>query len=300
MTSLMLMLMMQYVISTKAGLVNHVQGDANVKATKMVEAGSPIKTGPGGLAEILLNPGSYLRLGENSSAVLDGVELTNIAVRITSGTAVIEAVGFDKQAPLKVTSGNLKTEIIKDGVYMFSDDKVTIVEGKLQAADNKIVFTKGWQVSNEAGYRAIRAPKGNASALESWSRNRSELIAMANLNISKTLRQAPMMGTLIDCWLWVPSFGAFTFMPGYHFRSPYGYRYESFGDVYYRGGNGTNVAGESGNGGNRSGGNIGGGGGFSGGGGGGVPVESRPIAPHINTNSDTPMRPGRPPGGGSQ
>src|ERR1700740_462941 len=117
MTSLMFIVMMQFVVSTKAGLVNHVQGPANVKATTTVPPGTPIETGPAGAVEILLNPGSYLRLGENSQAVLDRVELEDISLNIAHGSAVIEANGFDKKTPLKVAAGKLKVEIIDDGIY---------------------------------------------------------------------------------------------------------------------------------------------------------------------------------------
>src|SRR5437016_5831905 len=147
MTSLMFMLMMQFVVSKKAGLVNYVQGSANVKATATVPAGTPIETGAAGAVEILLNPGSFLRLGENSAAVLEQVELTDISIRITRGSAVIEANGFDKKAPLKVTNGNLKMEIIDDGVYSFSDGKVQVVNGKIRNAETGSVYKKGYQIS---------------------------------------------------------------------------------------------------------------------------------------------------------
>src|SRR5437773_7408304 len=129
MITLAFVLMMQFVVSTKAGLVNYVQGSANIKATTSVPAGAPIETGPGGIVEILLNPGSYLRLGENSGAVIDQAELTNMALRITHGSAVIEANGFEKKSPLRVTAGNRKMDIISDGVYRISDGKVAVVDG---------------------------------------------------------------------------------------------------------------------------------------------------------------------------
>src|SRR5688572_6048756 len=112
MTTLLLALMMQYVISTKAGLVNYVQGPTNVKVTQSVPMGVPIRTGSEGFAEILLNPGSFLRLGQNSEAVLQGIQLVNVSVRLNSGTAVVEAVGFDEDAPLEVVNGDLKVKII--------------------------------------------------------------------------------------------------------------------------------------------------------------------------------------------
>src|SRR5438128_5534201 len=107
MTTLMFMLMMQlpttsFLVSTKAGLVNYVQGSATVKPATSVPAGKVIGTGPGGAVEILLNPGSYLRMGENSQVVLDRVELYDIAVNILRGSMVIASNGFDKELPLKV------------------------------------------------------------------------------------------------------------------------------------------------------------------------------------------------------
>ena len=50
-------LLVQYVVSVKAGLVNHVQGTANVAAMQTVSAGRPIRTGSDGYVEILLAAG---------------------------------------------------------------------------------------------------------------------------------------------------------------------------------------------------------------------------------------------------
>ena len=293
MTSLVFMLMMQYVISTKAGLVNHVQGDVNVKAAQSVEVGTPIKTESGAFAEILLSPGSYLRLGENSEAVLDTVELTNIAVRLVSGTAVIEAVGFDKEWPLRVTTGNFAAEIVKDGIYKFEAGKVTIVEGKLQdATDRKLAFGKGWQLSKDKSLRAVKAPKAVATPVELWSRQRSELIASANVNVANSLRRSPNINavwTFSNAWLWVPGLGSYIFMPGYGFRSPYGYRYRTVVDDP----SGSSAA--AGGGPYEP--NRGGGGGSSGSSGGGssvgssgasTPIESRPVQSQIGVDRPAP------------
>jgi hypothetical protein len=270
MTSLMFILMMQFVVSTKAGLVNYVQGSANVKATTTVPAGSPIETGAAGAVEILLNPGSYLRLGENSRAVLEQVELAEISMRITRGSAVIEANGFDRKTPLKVTSGNLKMEIIDDGIYSFSDGKVLVVNGKIRNADTRIVYKKGYQISDDAGYLGAKV-KTIPTPLEAWSRKRSELIAAANVNVVNSLRKNPNipLNSFLDVWMWAPAFGAFVFMPGYSYRSPYGYSYQSVG--YY--GPGQQAGGFSNpaqaNAPGNSGGAFGNGGGASAGGGGG-------------------------------
>ncbi|HYR84645.1 MAG TPA: FecR domain-containing protein [Terriglobia bacterium] len=288
MATLMFVLMMQFVVSTRAGLVNYVQGDVNVKAMQSMQAGTAVRTGRDGLAEVLLNPGSFLRLDRDSEVVLEGIELTDIAVRVVSGTAVIEAVDFSKDMPLKVTTGNLAIEIIKDGIYKFSDRKVTIIEGKLQAADNKIAFTKGWELSRDQTYRAMKVAKGTATPLENWSRSRSELIARANVNVANTLRRSPPVLSgygWTNAWMFIPGFGAYIFMPGYHYRSPYGYEYLTFVPES-RGGGGSGY--ESAGGG--SGGSVGNSGGGSGGGSSApsVPIQSRPIGPQIGTDRPSP------------
>src|SRR5215470_9301992 len=121
----------QFIVSTKAGVVNYVQGASTVKAATTAPAGKEIATGPGGAVELLLNPGSYLRMGENTRVVLDKVELYDIAVHILGGSAIIESNGFTKELPLAVTTGNMKMEIIKDGIYLFADGKVIVVDGKI-------------------------------------------------------------------------------------------------------------------------------------------------------------------------
>ena len=229
----------QFLVSTKAGLVNYVQGSANVKAATSVPPGAPIATGPNGLVEVLLNPGSYLRLGENSQAILERVELTEIAVRIVQGSAVIEANGVDKDLPLKVTSGNLKMDIIKDGIYLFSDGKVVVVDGKVRDGSNGLIYGKGYMISDDQGYRAQKV-KTFTTSLETWSQKRDELISQANMNIANSLRQRSdlPLSSFLDVWLWYPAIGSFVYMPGGRYRSPYGYRYYTVGDVYYGGGGG--------------------------------------------------------------
>src|SRR5262245_20966787 len=106
MTSMILALMMQvattqFLVSTKAGLVNYVQGASTVKVATTIPQGQIFATGPGGAVEILLNPGSYLRMGENTRVVFDQVDLYNIVVRILDGSMVIEANGFDKDLDRK-------------------------------------------------------------------------------------------------------------------------------------------------------------------------------------------------------
>jgi hypothetical protein len=221
----------QFVISTKAGLVNLVQGEANVKPRQQLRVGEPVRTGDGSAAEILLNPGSYLRVGADSEVVLDKVELVSVAVRIVSGSAIIEAAGFEEGAPLTVRLGELEAKIIADGIYKFENGKITILDGKLQLAGDKNTYKKGWQVSTAGPAKII---KKIPTDLEVWSRRRSELLASANTSVASTLRSTSpsLASSLYDVWLWVPGFGGYTFMPGFRYQNPYGFAYRTVTEIY--------------------------------------------------------------------
>src|SRR5437763_1490064 len=132
MTNLTFLLMMQLVVSTKAGLVNHVQGATNVTRMQQVQAGAPISTGPNGYAEVLLTPGAFLRLDENSEVTLESVDLANVVVHILRGAAVVEAIDINKEYPIHVTTGDLLAEVFQEGIFRFANGAATVIQGKLR------------------------------------------------------------------------------------------------------------------------------------------------------------------------
>ena len=229
MTSLMFMLMLQYVVSTKAGMVNHVQGKASVKPTESVAAGVPIVTGPDGYAEILLNPGSFLRLGENSQGLFEDVDLAHIVVRAISGAAIIEVTEIDEEFPITVVSGELTVQIVQSGLYRFEDGRASIISGKLQTADSKIAYKKGWSISSPAGgIRAVKIAQNTPTALDVWSKARSSVIAAANGEMVKTCDDKRFPVQTRSAWIFVPQIGVWTFVPLGRRDSPYGFRYRFY------------------------------------------------------------------------
>jgi hypothetical protein len=195
-------LMMQFIISAKAGLVNAVEGTSNVHLSQQVAAGAPIQTGPAGRVEVLLNPGTYLRLDENSEAVLDSVELTDIQLHIVSGSAIIDCTAVEKDAPIRVTDGSDTLVISKPGTYRFPEDATP------------------------------------AAGLEEWNRERSDEIAAVAARSAATNQATnnPAFvpstgGTLYPGGSWpyaLPlaagsAFGPFAFFNSYGYGGGYGY-----------------------------------------------------------------------------
>ena len=272
-SALLALALMQFVVSVKAGLVNHVQGTATVTEMDMVQPGQPIRTARDGYAEVLLTPGSFLRIGENSAVVLDGVELQSVSLRVVEGPAVIEVIDIDKDYPIRVTTGQLSMDIVAPGIYRFSDGVATVLDGKLQTADSQFSYKKGWQVFFQDNYRARKTGQLRATSLDVYSQGRSLTIAAANATLASQINPASAMNSY---WLYAPVTGFYTFIPLHNYRSPYGYRYYSPARrVIYRGDSGSSSGGYSGgstNTGstNNTGGNSGGDSG--GGGGGGAPA----------------------------
>lgn len=265
---MMAMLLMQYVVSVKAGLVNHVQGTANVAEMEMARAQRPIRTGTDGYAEILLSPGSFLRLGENSEAVINDADLSHVVVTITRGPAVIEVIEVSKTAPLTVTIGNLTTKIVSDGIYRFADGGATVIQGKLQTEDGKLTYEKGWQVFFQDNYRARKASKIPVNGLDVYSEARSAVNARINMSLAASM-QGPIDSGIYDLWLYSAQHDAYTFFPRWGFRSPYGHKYYGVneGRVVRQGGNYSNNN--------------------SSGGGGSSPAISNPAPPRDTSNNDS-------------
>jgi len=218
-------LLVQYVISVKAGLVNDVQGTANVAFMETVRAGHPIRTGRNGHVEILLRPGSFLRLGEDSEAILDNADLDNVKVTIVRGPALVEAAEINKNHPITITSGKLTAKIRNTGIYRFENGVATVLQGKLQTGDTNLTYEKGWQVFYQDNYRARKTTRILETSLDSYSQSRSSLIAEANLSMVSNPRFIQTGYSDFDVWLFCPDQHLYTYMPRSNFRSPYGNRY---------------------------------------------------------------------------
>src|SRR5437764_1497448 len=90
----------RYVVSARAGVVNFVTGQASVSRAggaqasllrqDTIEVGDIASTGEGAYAEVLLDPGSYLRLAPNSRFKFASTSLENTSVELLAGSAIFE------------------------------------------------------------------------------------------------------------------------------------------------------------------------------------------------------------------
>ena len=252
----------RFVISAKAGGINAVSGRTGVQPQggtgweqltikDNLEAGDLVKTGIDGRVEMLLNPGAYLRVGENSEFELTNNSLDNLEVRLIKGTAIVEATGTDNtELMINITTPHTKMAIVRRGLYRVNvvpgdATELIVRKGRVLLSDSQ-TKVKGGRKLIFSGHTFSMAKLEKADKekdpLDSWSRDRAETVAKANQRIvHRDLNLA--LASFMDRWssgfssgssgVWVfnPRFQCYTFLPFYYgwgsWGSPYGGSYSN-------------------------------------------------------------------------
>ncbi len=244
----------QYVISAKAGKVNHASGKVTVRRRGSTDwrdelnSGDVVKTGADGRLEMLLNPGSYVRLAENSELELTDMSLDNLRLKLVSGSAIIEATGTDGTRLLaRFSTPQTEVAIDRNGLYRLnvlpgSATEVIVRKGRVFLDSNLKKVSGGKKVvvsSNGSGGTAIvNFDKKAQDEFDGWSRQRAEALVAANRRLTNQTRAtalasfrrggsfgygyAPYFGLWVFDW----SLRGYTFLPFYdRWSSPYGFGY---------------------------------------------------------------------------
>lgn len=253
----------QNAISTRAGLVNVADGEVFLagkavqpKPSEIVQisAGSLLSTGEG-RAEILLTPGSFLRMPDQSAFTLDRTNLEDVCLTLTEGTILIEVAELLEGNSITVRLKDAEARLAKTGLYRFTADPlgIRVYEGeavvKTPAGEQKL--KKSRQLTASAnGWEIGKFDTDETDGLHRWSRRRSEYVAMANRSSARTASSfAGAWGGRSSGWLYNPFFGTMTFIPMYATAgSPFGFSYYTPFTVYrayqpvYGGGGGSGAS----------------------------------------------------------
>lgn len=258
----------RFVISAKAGGINAVTGRTGVHGQGSseweqltikdnLEAGDVVKTGIDGRVEMLLNPGSYMRVAENSEFELTNNSLENLEVRLIRGTAIVEATGADDtELMINITTPHAKMAIVRRGLYRVNvvpgdATELIVRKGRVLLSDSRIKIKGGKKlVFSGAAYSIAKVEKAdkNGDGFDAWSKERADMVAQANRRITR--RDLGLLlasfndpwsrgfsGRSYGMWFFHPRFGCYTFLPFYlGWGSPYGGNYSTpfYGGYYYR------------------------------------------------------------------
>ena len=250
----------KYVISAKAGGVNSVDGRVTftragksqlLTAQDDLTAGDQVTTGAASQVEVLLNPGSYLRVGENSSFELADNALENLRVRLTKGSAIVEATGLDNtELHINIVTERARILIVRRGVYRINaaadSTELLVRKGRATVNDNSSNIVKG---GNEVVFRggsfvATKLGKKQQDQFDEWSKARANTLAKANERLSaRGLNTYLSSFNYFDWafsaanpygfWAFSPFSRCFTFLPFYYgWSSPYGHQYGLYYALY--------------------------------------------------------------------
>lgn len=239
-----------YVISAKAGGVNYVEGTVTILRksgksgyllkTDTLEIGDKVSTGANGKAEILLNPGSYIRLAGNSEFEFITTSLDDLKLKLARGSAMLEVFADDDFRVIVNTPG-AQFYAVKSGVYrvdVMSDGtaKIEVWDGKAKIGDMNASIVKSGREALVNGNEVAVAKfdRDEKDALEMWSKSRAKELAKINSRLERNaLRNTLVNGYQSNSWnlynsfgLWIAdaSYSGYCFLPfGYGWYSPYGY-----------------------------------------------------------------------------
>ena len=192
------------------GAVNFIEGQVAIEGKAILPgslegvaagAGQTLSTEQG-KAELLLTPGAFLRLGEQSAVKMTSLAAADTRVELVRGTAILEVVQ-PAAGRLDVLNGDARITVGRPGIYEFHAGQPAAI----------IRFS-----------RAATA----ADALYAWSRQRAEADARASIDTAQALVGTDPANFRGPGWYWNPFYGEWGFLPAtYTMTGPFGEQYFS-------------------------------------------------------------------------
>jgi len=238
----------KFVISAKAGGVNAVIGDVTVERSggrmgrlfkgDEIQVGERVVTGADGKAEILMNPGSYVRLGANTSFEFESTDLEDIRIKMHSGSAIFEVFGAE-DFRVALSAGKSNFSLIDTGVYRVDvgsngNAALSVWRGKAQAgSDNTASSGKRIEALGDA-YTVAKFDRDEKDELTLWSRDRAKELTKLSASLKRDTLRDPLINSFrggrwnlydsFGLWVYNPFFRSYCFLPfGYGWYSPYGH-----------------------------------------------------------------------------
>ncbi len=177
----------QRVISAKSGLVFFVQGRVSAEDGplssgehyRQLKNGESLST-QRGRAEVLLNPGIVLRLGDMSRLHMDDIKLTDACVSLESGSAVITVNYILKVDRIRLISGGSVIVMKQPGVYRLdgTQGRLRVFSGRAEVRRDdgsaaSVIVKRGQAVNLDDGLEIAKFNVKDTDGLQRWASARS-------------------------------------------------------------------------------------------------------------------------------
>jgi hypothetical protein len=241
----------------RPGTVNYLEGEASIGAQALnanavgtvdLDAQQTLTTGTGKV-EVLLTPGIFLRLADQSAVTMIAPDLENTEVRVDRGRAMVEVTDIHKENHIQIDEGGARVVLDKTGLYDFDANTgaVRVFDGEamVSTVGKPVKVKKEHAVTVSAG-AALSASSFDTRQYEDdlfrWSALRSGYLSEAAADEARVyVNGGP--GWIGPGWYWDPAFADYTFIPGDGLLySPFGWGFYSpyslYRSPYYYGWNG--------------------------------------------------------------
>ena len=224
----------------RPGSLNYIEGQVSIEGRSLgAQAIGSTELAPGqsletqvGKAELLLTPGVFFRLGDNSSAMMISPSLTDTEMRLDQGEASVEVAELHGENNIVIAEDGAKVRLSKTGLYGFDADRevVRVYQGQADVEVNgqHIDVKNQRQLALNAGgsMKPEKFDKEQAQDdLYRWSSLRSSYLAEANVDRAQVYEMGNWYG---PGWDWDPYYDCYTYIPGNGiFYSPFGWGFYS-------------------------------------------------------------------------
>jgi hypothetical protein len=230
------------------GSVNYVEGEASIDGEPLSSSSvgssqlgpNNLLTTQSGKVEILLTPGVFLRVAENSAVKMIRPELATTEVEVDKGRAMVEGTDIRKENDIRIDLNGTNTKILKNGLYEFDadEDSIRVFKGKVEVRDGgqKVDLGQGKEIVLNTGGK-LKAEDFDARKYQDddfyrWSGLRSGYLAEASVDEARRYVDGGP-GWYGPGWYWDPWFASYTFIPGGGILySPFGWGFYSPFEVY--------------------------------------------------------------------
>lgn len=189
----------QLVVSVHSGVVHFSEGSVFIDNSPLeqkfgtfpnIKEGSTIRTEEG-RAEILLTPGVFLRIDENSSVRMISNSIKNTRLEFLEGSAILDSLNASVDDPVLITYKDCQIRFSKKGVYRmdasppvlqaYKGEAEVTHDGKPSSVDPSHLFFFS------LGLQTQKFGEGADDEFYQWSKDRSEFISADNQSVAQSM-----------------------------------------------------------------------------------------------------------------
>lgn len=213
----------QVAISARSGLINYVEGTVFLDGATItmkpgsfpqMQNGSELRTAEG-RAEVLLAPGVFMRLAENSAVRLLSGEIMDTRVEFLAGSVIVETADMAKEQGLTFSMDGALFGLLNKGLYRLDSapPQISVYDGEawVTVGGQAQIVKRGRRLGLDPVAVAEKFDTKTGDDFFLWASERAEYLAAANATAAASAQANGFSGT--NMWIWEPLYDTYTYMP---------------------------------------------------------------------------------------